>query len=1827
MVQKKLLMVAFSIHSLMLFFVYRKAAFCSKNCENTHKCSQKKKKKSTTRKDDHGMLEVDDGSDDSSTPEFKGQQNFVKSAKRDDNGRAGLPRMGFFYDDDDRDDSSISSSDIKEPRNVAVAGNRKEMASSHQTQLKKQESRSSHVGHSNEDFAVAAAKSTALQKPPDSQKKEPEEHQRRPSDAKKQESVAAPQKKNPYGNPVGAFVKPKKEAVKDKAKPYGNLAGAFVTKPKAKNSSQAKSKSNVSGNLSGGCTVPSPQKAKLGSPKNISKPTRPGRTSLGETVDMGELAAAMRTDIVLHFDPRGVPDTVTAPVERLMGVYEPIQLNKLGFPVFSLNGEKTHELFQRLSACSGDSRRRLAEERGIHVGIHFDKWYHDRPYTIWMSDRPGSDIVWQVFDIGKMMHGVAGQVSPGLFSSGFFREREMEFWTDENSLFMRHSAAFTEWDARFVASDNVTYMAPLDVAMTPVAMFNRAIDLAEMPLGSPQPPLKASDFSFWNRPLVLHANCHQSHFAKESLDPWMGVYLPGSSRIYDGYPIWRLSRRRSNALAAVANEGVKMSLVALGIGLNHSSDDTPALLYLHHHTLHVSSLESFENNPKRNFVLRNKMAPSNEARLLTESDALFQLGEAAFAKWFFKTGSQWIEVSVAVTPETFYESAINLADVELAVAQEISEKGMDESNERVASSGPNNRKRKKNKKKKKRASRPEDDPPVGNQTAEGESEMKAPGASCELARDGHGDDQFSAGSNIPHEGNPETVVLPAHTNVTSVIGAEKSEASASVEEIARQQGQILARAFGLEESPPSTETPMADGLDRPAPSRVLRDFFNASEAEPSFLHTDEILASQIFESSLKADSAVVLETTKQWLRSNADALLMKCIERDWKLFVVSMLQTGVAVSASALCDAFNKLPKCNDEFNNHIAKSVLAIQLSSESDFKPLLAAVNKRVGKQTRKIFYAVLKKGEAEMLEAKQAQSRAQETSKQSDDGHVIAEARTTRDENGESSQPMVVPDGELAAPSSAIEEMKSKIMLSLKWYRDQLDQYRNNTATPDDDTNIKSEALHGDADSDSLRRTFTNFGLPGSCQEGQQLSSKDVAVEMAKCASLPEDQQDVVINMIENSLDLNDWENSEEWTVEMTEQAHRWFQRHAKKNHYLCDRVLRRLKILSTGRWTYTLCKPLRTRHSSARLYESKLDKACRIIWQVALAFSPRRSSANFSCCEQVIRVWDIVLDHDNLARSIDMAIDRIEKSLVRGQESLLYSELEGYYDASIDYNLSQDSSSQRLPRVFAMRQLIERRDGVDAAQDLAPRKNIFYQPASDDPMQFTLLKFYELDAGAIKILLDRQNEDHELPFTPGPKEHEIIHYNPEPQRSILLMGRSGTGKTTCLVFRMWAQYMAYEAAGASSLKPRQLFVTKNAVLRNEVEKSFRNMGLVWRQKSAENSLEAGRAGTVVVSDSECAKQVTSPLFLTSSEWLDILDASLPGNRFFTEREIDERIGSRNDADDAVKREIEAMFAEEEDPVSLKSRETVRQEMTFSLFFRKWRNINSRIQSEVDPALVWLEIKSYIKGSVSALQIDKADRSTPKNRFLNLEEYLGLPRKVSRLDQTQRRAVYQLYKVYEKVKREGNHYDEMDLVFNLAGRVSLFNGERDEANPASLLPIDSLYVDEVQDFTQAELYLLTMLSRDPNNLMLAGDTAQSITVGVGFRFTDVKQIFYDEFGCNKPDLLQLTHNFRSHAGVLRLAACVVELLYFFFSDSLDRLPPDLGLFNGPRPVIMEAQSPEELVLMLEGSKRETSRIEFGAHQVVIVRSEEAKHKLPDEFGVDKDWVMTVCLICVII
>lgn len=56
-------------------------------------------------------------------------------------------------------------------------------------------------------------------------------------------------------------------------------------------------------------------------------------------------------------------------------------------------------------------------------------------------------------------------------------------------------------------------------------------------------------------------------------------------------------------------------------------------------------------------------------------------------------------------------------------------------------------------------------------------------------------------------------------------------------------------------------------------------------------------------------------------------------------------------------------------------------------------------------------------------------------------------------------------------------------------------------------------------------------------------------------------------------------------------------------------------------------------------------------------------------------------------------------------------------------------------------------------------------------------------------DVNDAEVDFPFRVSPSEQYIIENDPDPPCSIVLVGRSGTGKTTCAVFRMWARWLTF------------------------------------------------------------------------------------------------------------------------------------------------------------------------------------------------------------------------------------------------------------------------------------------------------------------------------------------------------------------------------------------------------------------------------------------------------
>nr|CAB3488140.1 unnamed protein product [Digitaria exilis] len=180
-----------------------------------------------------------------------------------------------------------------------------------------------------------------------------------------------------------------------------------------------------------------------------------------------------------------------------------------------------------------------------------------------------------------------------------------------------------------------------------------------------------------------------------------------------------------------------------------------------------------------------------------------------------------------------------------------------------------------------------------------------------------------------------------------------------------------------------------------------------------------------------------------------------------------------------------------------------------------------------------------------------------------------------------------------------------------------------------------------------------------------------------------------------------------------------------------------------------------------------------------------------------------------------------------------------------------------------------------------------------------------------------------------------------------------------------------------------------------------------------------------------------------------------------------------------------------------------------------------------------------------------------------------------------------------------------------------------------VDFIYIDEVQDLTMSQIALLKYVCRNfKEGFIFAGDTAQTIARGIDFRFEDVRSLFYTSFlseteTCNQgtkygkqarlTDMFQLTQNFRTHCGVLRMAQSIMSLLYNYFPSCVDKLNPETGLVYGEAPVLLESDNDENAIMTIFGESRNehSDQLGFGAEQVILVRDDDMKKQIVNLVG----------------
>ncbi|KAJ8527747.1 hypothetical protein K7X08_015198 [Anisodus acutangulus] len=496
---------------------------------------------------------------------------------------------------------------------------------------------------------------------------------------------------------------------------------------------------------------------------------------------------------------------------------------------------------------------------------------------------------------------------------------------------------------------------------------------------------------------------------------------------------------------------------------------------------------------------------------------------------------------------------------------------------------------------------------------------------------------------------------------------------------------------------------------------------------------------------------------------------------------------------------------------------------------------------------------------------------------------------------------------------------------------------------------------------------------------------------------------------------------------------------------------------------------------------------------------------------------------------------------------------------------------------------------------------------------LMKFYSLSSGVVNHLLSNHHgEELDLPFEVTNEEREIIQF----RRSSFILGRSGTGKTTVLTMKLLqkeqhhhnsieglneaAKKQVNQCAGeineeiqcvgeASRATLRQIFVTVSPKLCYAVKhqisqlKSFACGGSF----SAESSFEIDDLdGTTQFRDLPNSfigiPYMKYPLVITFRKFLLMLDGTIGSSyfdRFHLKWELSEGISLRSVALQTFIREKEVNY-----------------DSFCSLY---WPHFSTQMTKDLDHSRVFTEILSYIKGGLKSG--DFHDGKLNKEAYNLMSEC-----RVSTLSAEKRERIYGIFLDYEKMKIERGEYDIADVVNDLHIRLKNQHLDGDK--------VDFVYIDEVQDLTMRQIALFKYVCRNVDEgFVFSGDTAQTIARGIDFRFEDIRNLFYNEFVMDTKGnevagrkdkghlsrVFQLIQNFRTHAGVLKLAQSVIDLLCHYFPQSVDFLKPESSLICGEAPVLLKPGADENAIITIFGNSGSIGGkiIGFGAEQDVLL------------------------------
>ncbi len=154
-----------------------------------------------------------------------------------------------------------------------------------------------------------------------------------------------------------------------------------------------------------------------------------------------------------------------------------------------------------------------------------------------------------------------------------------------------------------------------------------------------------------------------------------------------------------------------------------------------------------------------------------------------------------------------------------------------------------------------------------------------------------------------------------------------------------------------------------------------------------------------------------------------------------------------------------------------------------------------------------------------------------------------------------------------------------------------------------------------------------------------------------------------------------------------------------------------------------------------------------------------------------------------------------------------------------------------------------------------------------------------------------------------------------------------------------------------------------------------------------------------------------------------------------------------------------------------------------------------------------------------------------YLSREEYQNLGIKQSIFSFEQRKGIYDLFQKYLQFLKEENYYDTNVISSQYTNLVE---------------PIyDAIIVDEVQDFTNSQLFLVLKSLKKQGQFLLCGDANQIIHPNF-FSWSKLKSFFYTDNNFIEDKITKiLTANYRNTPEVTELANRVLKFKNYYFGS----------------------------------------------------------------------------------